>query len=69
MSAEYGYIETMDGKLHLTKFWGGEDHGVSIQLTPETGNKYICLSMVDVYKLKLALDKVFNTTLNTVESE
>ena len=69
MSTEFGYIDTMDGKVHLTLFWGGQDNGVSVQLTPESGNKYICLSMEDTYKLKLALDKVFNTMIDSVEKE
>ncbi len=66
MSTEYGYIETMEGKLYLTKFWGGK-HGISVQLTPEFCNEYIVLSKSDCYDLFNALKKVFD--VDTVERE
>ena len=67
MSTEFGYIDTMDGKVHLTLFWGGQDNGVAVQLTPSTGNPFICLSMADCYRLQIALNKVFE--LSTVKNE
>jgi len=63
MSTEFGYIETMQGELNLTRFWGGADNGVAVQLTPANGDNFVQLSMADCYKLHLALAKVFNFPL------
>ena len=67
MSTEFGYISTMDGNVHLTKFWGGADHGVAVQLTPATENPFICLSAADCFNLFIALSKVFD--VDTVKEE
>jgi hypothetical protein len=60
MATEYGYINTMKGKLYLTRFWGGSDHGVSVQLTLDNGKNYIALSKANCYDLINALPKVFD---------
>jgi len=60
MSTEYGCINTMHGHLSLTRFWGGTEHKVCVQLTPDNGKKYITLSKADCYDLINALAKVFD---------
>jgi hypothetical protein len=66
MSTEFGYIDTIDGKLYLTRLWGGADHGVSVQLT--CGSRYITLSKIDAYNLINALSVVFKNE-TVVEGE
>jgi hypothetical protein len=67
MSMDFGYIETMDGRLNLTQLWGGADHGVAVQLTPDSGNNYITLSKANCYDLINALHKVFDE--GTIEED
>jgi hypothetical protein len=67
MSTEFGFIETMDGHLQLTRLWGGADHGMAVQLTSCSGKSYITLSKANCYDLINALAKVFDT--GTVKEE
>ena len=67
MATEFGYINTMQGKLNLTRFFGGTSNGICVQLTPDNGEKYVLLSQRDCFQLHLALHKVFEP--DTVEDE
>ena len=67
MSTEFGYIDTMDGQVYLTRFWGGAEYKVSVQLTPDNGKNYITLSKANCYDLINALAKVFDN--DTVKEE
>ena len=54
MSTELSTIKTKTSLLQLTQFWGGNERGISIQLTQDTG--YIQLTVDEAAKVAAALD-------------
>lgn len=66
MSTQLESVNSRNGEILMTRFWGGKDDGVCVQLTP-TVNNYLQLNADQVMELMVALDQFLAGTRKELE--
>lgn len=55
MSTELKGTKALNGDVSLTSYWGGQDRGMCVQVTPQWGESFLCLTRQQAVALAVAL--------------
>jgi len=55
MSTELKGTTALNGRVSLTRYWGGEENGQCVQITPQWGQDWISLTKQQAVELAVAL--------------
>lgn len=55
MSTELKGTEALNGPVMLTRYWGGQENGQCVQVTPKWGETYLSLTKCQARDLAQAL--------------
>lgn len=55
MSTELKGTEALNGRVMLTRYWGGEENGQCVQVTPQWGQTWLSLTKRQAVELAVAL--------------
>lgn len=55
MSTELKGTTALNGEVSLTRYWGGQDRGMCVQVTPQWGESFLCLTKQQAVELAVAL--------------
>ena len=60
MSTELKGTEALNSKVYLTRYFGGKDNGMCVQVNPEFGKQYLSLTKKQALELAVALVEFAN---------
>lgn len=55
MSTELKGVVALNGEVMLTRYWGGEENGQCVQVTPQWPQSYLSLTKDQAFELAIAL--------------
>lgn len=67
MSTQLESVSSRNGEVLMTRFWGGKEDGVCLQLTSTSAPDYIQLNRDQVMELMVALDEFLAGTRKELE--